>query len=168
MLVSGDSLLKFSGAVCRERCHEVMCFPGIKTEELQHKVEKMNLKNLDPKIVAIDMGTNNIGKGVAAEEIMSDILDLVDHIRSEVKNAKIVISGLLRRRDINIRRTGRINNELDWLCQVRNCTMLDANCWINDNDFARNGIHLNRRGSYKLGNLLCKAIDTVELQQGNL
>lgn len=75
MLVLGDSLLKFSGAVCRDRGYEVQCFPGIKTDELRHKVEQMDLKKYDPKIVTIHVGTNSIRKGVPAEEIMEDTLE---------------------------------------------------------------------------------------------
>lgn len=90
----------------------------------------------------------------------------MDLIRSKLKNAKIIISGLLRRCDINIRRIVRINSELDWLCSVRKCTMVDGNCWLSDNDFARDGIHLNRRGSYKLGELLCKVIESAK--KGNM
>lgn len=166
MLVLGDSLLKFSGVVCRERGYAVHCFPGIKTDELRHKVEQMDLKKYEPEIVAIHVGTNSIRKGVTAEEIMGDMLDLVDKIRLEVKDVKIVISSLLRRSDINVRRVTRINSELDWLCSVRQCTMVDGNCWLYDNDFARDGIHLNRRGSFKLGELLSNAIESAK--QGSI
>lgn len=166
VLVIGDSLLKFSGEVCKERGYEVMCFPGIKTEELRHKVEQLDLQKQNPKVVAIHVGTNSVSKGVAAEEIMGDTLDLVDYIKTQIKDAKIVISGLLRRYDVSIRKTTRINSELDWLCQVRNCVMVDGNCWLKDNDFARDGVHLNRRGSHKLGTLLCKAIESSK--KGNM
>jgi hypothetical protein len=60
----------------------------------------------------------------------------------------------------------RINSELDWLCSVRDCLMVDGSCWLGKFDIARDGIHLNRRGAKKFGNLLCKVINSCT--QGNI
>lgn len=106
------------------------------------------------------MGTNDIQRGIFAEEIMGDTLDLVDTIKSQSPTTKIVISGILHRRDINDRRINRINEELDWLCSVRNCLMLHGNSWIGSMDLASDGVHLNRRGADKLGQLLVNAVNS--------
>lgn len=160
VVVLGDSMLKFAGDKCREAGHDVYCFPGIKIEELKHQVESLRLDN----VVAIHVGSNNIQRGVQAEEIMGDTMDLIDHIRKQNPRTQIIISGILQRRDVSWRRIRRINEELDWLCVTRNCLMVDGNCWIGNDDIARDGIHLNRNGSSKFGRLLCDAINSC---QGN-
>lgn len=164
VIVLGDSLLKYSGEICRSKGYDVQCYPGIKTEELKIQIENMDIKRRKPDIVALHVGTNNIRYGVMAEEIMGEAMDLVNHIQTESPETKIVISGILERDDCSSARIKRINGELDWLCERKGCLMVDGNCWINKWDRARDGVHLNRRGSFKLGNLLCNAISTL---QGN-
>ena len=160
-IVLGDSILKYSGEVCKSKGYEVRCFPGINIAELKTKVENMDLRQKCPEVIVVHAGTNDIRKGVYAEEIMGDMMDLVGVIKSQVKDAKIVISGVLRRDDVTVQRTARINNELDWMCSVRNCLLVDGNSWLLNNDFARDGIHLNRRGSYKFGNLICNVVSSL-------
>ena len=77
----------------------------------------MNLKKIDPNVVLLHVGTNNIKKGIMAEEIMGEMMDLVSTIQSTVPEAKVIISGILRRNDVTERRLNKINSELDWLCE---------------------------------------------------
>lgn len=161
VLVIGDSLLKFAGEACKEKGYEVRCFPGIKLEELQHKVSEMNLKKENPEIVLIHAGTNNISRGVRAEDIMGETMGLINYIRCKAPNSKIAISGVLRRRDTGIGRIGRINQELDRLCETKKCLMVDGNAWLKDTDFGRDGVHLNRRGSSIFGNLMCNVVSCL-------
>ena len=158
MVVLGDSLLKFAGEECKRKGYDVHCFPGIRIEELRHQVEKTDWKKVHPDVIVIHAGTNNIRRGISATEIMGDTMDLVDCIRKQVPKTKIVISGILHRRNASERFIRRINMELDWLCSVRDCLMVDGNCWTGKFDIARDGIHLNRRGAQKFGKLLCKVI----------
>ena len=158
MVVLGDSLLKFAGEECKRKGYDVHCFPGIRIEELRHQVEKTDWKKVHPDVIVIHAGTNNIRRGISATEIMGDTMDLVDCIRKQVPKTKIVISGILHRRNVSEHFIRRINTALDWLCSVHDCLMVDGNCWIGKFDIARDGIHLNRRGAQKLGNLLCKVI----------
>ena len=166
VIIIGDSLLKFAGEQCKNEGYQVFCYPGIRVEELKHKVELMNIKSNPPDIIVIHVGTNNIRNGVYAEDIMGDTMDLVDYIKSQVPSSKIIISGILYRYDVTKQQISRINEELDWLCSVRNSTIIHGNSWIQDNDFAWDGVHLNRRGAYKLGRLINNAIRSI-IKQGN-
>jgi hypothetical protein len=161
----GDSLLKFAGEACKAKGYDVRCFPGIRLEELRYQVEKIGLKTACPDVLVIHAGTN-IRRGMSATEIMGDAMDLVNYIRKQAPKTKIVISGVFYQRNISDRFIRRINSELDWLCSVRNCLMVDGSCWLGKFDMARDGIHLDRRGAQKYGNLLCKVINSCT--QGNI
>ena len=165
-IILGDSLLKFAGEECKKHGHEVLCYPEIQVDELKHKVDNMNLKQHNPDVVVVHVGSNNVRTHMSAQEIMGDIMDLTTSIKEAVPNVKIIVSSILRRGDASERRIHRINNELDWLCSIRDYVMVDGNCWVRSNDFARDGVHLNRRGSYNFGRLLCNVISSV--QEGNL
>jgi hypothetical protein len=56
--------------------------------------------------------------------------------------------------------------ELDQLCSVHDCLMVDGNCWIGKYDMARDRIHLNTREAQKFGNLLGKV--TQSCLPGNI
>jgi hypothetical protein len=155
VVVLGDSLLKFAGEECKRKGYDVRCFPGIRIEELRHQVEKIDWKMVCPDVIVIHAGTNNIRRGISATKIMGETMDLVDCIRKQVPKTNIVISGILHQRNVSERFIRRINTELDWLCSVRDCLMVDGNCWIRKFDIARDVIHPNRRGAKKFGNLFC-------------
>jgi hypothetical protein len=142
VVVLGDSLLKFAGEECKRNGYDVRCCPGIRIEELRQPVQKTDLKTVCPDVIVIHAGTNNIRRGLSATEIMGYTKDLVDCIRKQVPKTKIVISGILHRRNVSERFIRRINTELDWLCSVCDCLMVDGNCWIGNFDTARDGIHL--------------------------
>ncbi|GFG34232.1 hypothetical protein Cfor_09170, partial [Coptotermes formosanus] len=101
--------------------------------------------------------------GISATKIMGD---LVDCIRKQVPNTKIVNSRILHHRNVSEHFIRRINTELDWLCSVHDCLMVDGNCWIGKFYMARDGIHLKSGGAQKFGNLLGKVIHSYLL--GNI
>lgn len=161
ILVLGDSLIKYSGNMCKEMGATVHCFPGIRVDELKRKVESMEVS---ADIIVVHAGTNNVREGVWADEVMGEMMDLVDVLKRNNTKAKIIVSGVIKKRGVDMRTINSVNDELSWLCERRECLMVDGNCWIEESDIARDGVHLNRRGAYKLGGLLCRAISFV---QGN-
>jgi hypothetical protein len=54
---------------------------------------------------------------------------------------------------VSWRRIGALNDRLDWISGALGITFVDPNRWIEDNDFARDGMHLNGGGKRLLGNL---------------
>lgn len=154
-IILGDSLLKYAGENCNQKGYDVMCYPGIKINELERHVENLE-KNVSGKVVVVHVGSNNAVSREIAEEIMGQTMDLVKTVRKKLNPKNIFISGILNRKGVSV---GRINRELEWLCERRNLTLLDGNCWIRDFHMARDGVHLNRRGSHDFGELLVRVIE---------
>jgi len=51
------------------------------------------------------------------------------------------------------RRIGALNDRYDWAAEALGLTFVDPNSWVKDGDFARDGLHLVRRGKRRLGQL---------------
>jgi hypothetical protein len=66
---------------------------------------------------------------------------------------RVVLSGVLRRRDVSYRRIGAVNSRLEWVANTLRVTFVDPDCWVDDWDFSRDGLHINRRGARYLGQL---------------
>jgi hypothetical protein len=54
---------------------------------------------------------------------------------------------------VSWRRIRAINNRYDWVAKTLGVTFIDPNCWVDDCDFDRDGLHINRRGASKVGQL---------------
>ena len=71
--------------------------------------------------------------------------------KKKFPNCRLVLSGVLRRRDVSWRRIGALNNRLDWVANALGLNFVDPNC-----DFARDGLHLNGTGKRWLGQLYAR------------
>jgi len=74
----------------------------------------------------------------------------------KLPNCRLVLSGVLRRRDASWRRIGALNDRFDWAANALGLTFVDPNSWIEDGDFARDGLRLNGRGKRRLGHLCAR------------
>jgi hypothetical protein len=54
---------------------------------------------------------------------------------------------------VSWRRIGAVNDRLEWVANALGVTFVDPNSWVDDWDFSRDGLHLNRRGARHLGQL---------------
>ena len=45
---------------------------------------------------------------------------------------------------------GALNDRYDWIAKTLGVTFVDPNSWFEDWDFAREGLHINRRGARRL------------------
>ena len=63
---------------------------------------------------------------------------------------------MIRCRDMSWRRIGALNDTLEWIAETFKITFVDPNSWIEDEDFARDGCHLNGRGKKRLGQLYAR------------
>ena len=159
VLIYGDSMVRFSAQVNKETGAEVNFYPGIRTEQLENVISRQR-KDENKKVVLILVGTNDIKRRGSMDYIVGEMYDLVRRTKEKYRNAAIVISGVIRRRDVNFKKVYGLNNEIDWVCQALNCTFVDPNSWIEDRDIGRDGLHLNRRGARKLGELHQWVIDS--------
>ena len=127
---------------------------GYKTEQLHRVMEKRDLVN--PETVIIHVGTNDLRTTRNLEFVMGEVCALVSTSKKKLPNCRLVLSGVLRRRDVSWRRIGALNDIFDWVANALGPTFVDPNSWIEEGDFARDGLHLNGRGKRRLGQIYAR------------
>jgi hypothetical protein len=78
---------------------------------------------------------------------MGEAYSLVNTEKGKFPQSKIVLSGVLRWTDVAWRLIGALNDRYEWIAKTLGVTFVDANSWLEDWDFARDGLHINRRGA---------------------
>jgi hypothetical protein len=146
-LVLGDSIIR---NVESEHVR-VQCFPGIRTEQLQRVMENRDLDR--PDTVVIHVGTNDLRRSVNLDYVMGDVYALVNKAKTKFPQSKLVLSSVLRRRDVPWRRIGAVNSRYDWVAKPLGVTFVDPNSWVENWDFGRDGLHINRNGARRLSQL---------------
>lgn len=153
-LVVGDSLVRNVGLGHSDMMVE--CFPGIKTVQLHKVLEKREPAGAETETVILHVGTNDLSEMRNLDYIMGGAYALVATAKKKLPKCKLVLSGVLRRRDVPWRRIGRLNDRLAWVANAEGLTFVDPNSWIGDGDFGRDGVHLNDRGKRHLGDLYAR------------
>jgi hypothetical protein len=126
-------------------------FLCIRTEQLHTFIENIDLRS--PDTVVIHVGTNNLIRTINLIYVLGDVYDLVNAAKTKFSMSRLVLSGILRRRDMSWRRIGAVNNIYGWVAQTLGVTFLDPNSWVDDWDFDRDRLQINRRGARHLGQL---------------
>jgi lysophospholipase L1-like esterase len=106
-----------------------------------------------PDTVVIHVGTNNLRRNEDLDYVIGDMYALVNKAKSKFPKSRLVLSGIFRRRDVSWRRIGAFNGRYDWIAKTLGVTFVDANSWIEDWDFSRDGLHINRSGARRLSQL---------------
>ena len=68
-------MIRFSGDMCRRKGALVECLPGIKTDQLEKKMEGMG-EGRNEKVVLIHEGTNNVKSSKCDDHVVGQIWDL--------------------------------------------------------------------------------------------
>ena len=50
---------------------------------------------------------------------------------------------------------GALNSRYEWVAQTLGVTFVDPNSWVDEWDFGRDGLHINRGRARHLGQLYC-------------
>jgi platelet-activating factor acetylhydrolase IB subunit beta/gamma len=130
-------------------------------ENIKWRILNGELDGIDPKIIIILAGTNNLDKD-SEETIVNGIREIAEITQQKLKNTKLVILGLLPR---NINETGinyarkidRINGQLNSLYANTGVTYRDIGSdLINEQGVVSDtimpdGLHLNRNGYEIIG-----------------
>jgi len=145
----GDSIVRNVGAEHADM--KVECFAGIKTEQPHRMIERRDLVSADT--VIIHVGTNDLRTTRNLDTVMGEVCVLVCAAKKMLPNCRVVLSGVLRRRDVSWRRVGALNDRFDWVANALGLTFVNPNSWIEDGDFARDGLHLDGRGKRRPGQL---------------
>ncbi|PNF38209.1 hypothetical protein B7P43_G13474 [Cryptotermes secundus] len=152
-LVLGDSIIRNVEA----EHMRVQCFPGIRTEQLQRVIDNRDLGASDT--VAIHVGTNDLRRTGNLDYVMGDVYALVKKAKTKFPQATLVLSGVLRRRDVWWRRVGALNVRYDWVARSLGVTFVDPNSWIEDWDFGKDRLYINSSGARKLSQLYSRVCD---------
>ena len=84
---------------------------------------------------------------------MRYIYDLINTAKSKFSSSRVILSGVLRRRDVSWCRIGAVNDRLGWVANTLGVTFVDPNSWVDDWGYSGDGLHLNRRRAQQLGQL---------------
>jgi hypothetical protein len=131
----------------------VECFPGIRTEHLHRFTENWNLENWDT--VVIHVGSKDLRSTRKLDYLMEVEYSLVATAKSKFPHFRLVVSDVLRRRDVTWRRKGKWTTHNNWAAKTLGIAFVDPNSWIKDGAFGRDELLLNRRGARRLGYLNC-------------
>jgi lysophospholipase L1-like esterase len=163
-LLIGDSILKH--VEVKNTSNKV--FSGIRLEQLCQKLQDMKPKEEEehPKIIFLHAGTNNLLRSRSAEEVMGEMYCVIRKAKETFSRSLIAVNGILYRRDVNRRYIDEVNSNIRWACETLGALYCDVNKYVNDNSLGKDGLHLNRRGSY----IVSKYIENVMFlhsKQGN-
>jgi lysophospholipase L1-like esterase len=147
-LVLGDSIVRNFEA--GKLIMRVQCFPGIGSDQLRRVMEKEDLEHSD--YLVIHVGTNDVRRPRNLDYIMGEVYDFVNATKAKFPGSTLVLS-VLRNKGMKWRRVGSANDRLEWVARTLGATFVDPNSWIQDQDFGRDGFHLNRYGAKQLGDL---------------
>ena len=121
---------------------------------MKGQIGKCNVVN--PKTVILHVGSNNIKKCQSFDHLLGDIYDLAVTAKSRFPSARIVLSGVLFRRDVWPRKIRRVNRDMEWVAQRLGLLFVDPNGWVNESGLGRDGVHLNRKGVAELSGLFTR------------
>jgi hypothetical protein len=62
--------------------------------------------------------------------------------KTKVSTSRVVLSGVLLRRDVSWRCIGAINSRYEWVAQTLGLTFVDPNSLMDDWDFGRDSLHI--------------------------
>jgi hypothetical protein len=117
------------------------CFPAFRTEQLQRVMENRDLWNPDTVVIHVD--TNDLRRTANLDYVTGDVYALVNKAKTKCPKSRLVLSGVLRRRDVPWRRIGAPNGRYNWIAKTLGIIFVDRNSWIEGWDFGRDGLHIN-------------------------
>ena len=117
---------------------------GDRIENMLWRIQNGELDGVNPKVIVIDAGTNNVGQAPGSDEkvenITRGIRALVDLCRSKAPNATIILTGIFPRNDNRANPTSviaeidRINENIARLADGRSIRYLNVNEKLADKD----------------------------------
>ena len=110
-----------------------------------------------PNMVILHIGSNDLTNGVNTQE---KLLEVIDILRKESKDTKIVVSSVVTRKDKNgmPNKVSSLNSSLKTLC-IRNQIEFIDNCNLDDSCLGVKRLHLNKKGNSYLANNFNKFLE---------
>ncbi|HUF73405.1 MAG TPA: GDSL-type esterase/lipase family protein [Gammaproteobacteria bacterium] len=130
---------------------------GDRTENILWRLENGELDGVDPKVVVIQAGTNNVGRDaggpVKVEPIAAGIEAIIETARAKAPNAAIVLTGIFPRSDPDVvGEIEAINRRLEATARAEGVRYIDINDALAAPDgllldtMSSDGLHLSQAG----------------------
>ena len=111
-MVLGDSIVKH---VKLDGVAKVHVFSGIKSSQLEKVIEKQEvIKHSNPKLIFLHVGTNDLKNSKSPEEVMGEIYSLARCVKDKYPKSKVLVNGIVKRRDVSYRYLDRVNENIRW------------------------------------------------------
>ena len=151
VIIVGDSILNGineKGLTKKNHTVKVRPHPGATTEDLVDHIKPVARRK--PNMVILHIGSNDLTNGVNTQE---KLLEVIDILRKESKDTKIVVSSVVTRKDKNgmPNKVSSLNSSLKTLC-IRNQIEFIDNCNLDDSCLGVKRLHLNKKGNSYLAN----------------
>ena len=130
-----------------------------RTEHLLYRLDDRELEGIEPRVVVLMTGTNNLKSGeiqMSPADTAAGVVAVVDLIRRRLPAAHVLVMGILPRQpqydwiDAEIRRTNDLLSRLDRLERVEFMDIggrfRNADGSLNEEMFAGDQLHLSRKG----------------------
>ena len=157
-LLVGDSLIRYVNCNGPGFKFNKTCLPGASVSSVSNFFSN-STSSVNHDIVFIHCGTNSIkindvGYISNSDVILRDFKALFSVLKKKYSSSQIVIIGFLFRRDLDFNSLLCINDFISNLCQLFNFTYVDPSPWISPACIGRDGLHLNRKGSFTFSKLV--------------
>jgi hypothetical protein len=80
---------------------------------------------------------------------MGDVYNLANMAKTKFSTSRVVLSGVCA----EARHVLAVHCRYEWVAQTLGVTFVDPNSLVDNCDFGRDGLHINRRGTRLLGQL---------------
>jgi hypothetical protein len=84
---------------------------------------------------------------------MGEVYDLMNTVKIKFPNSKLILYGVLRRQDVSWHRMDALNDRFDWVAKMLGAQFVNPSSWIENWDFGKNDLHLNKSGARRLSHL---------------
>jgi PHD-finger len=157
MMMFGDSMLRGTEEYCEKRGVGIEVFGGITVRSLGMVV---GARELEYEVVGLMAGTNDIRRikgGRYRSEMEGNIREVLKEVKGNTDmGVKIVVMGVVNRRDIKRWVVEECNRGIEEACRKERCEYVEVGEWIDIEDVGKDGLHLNREGQHKLAELVVR------------
>ena len=126
---------------------------GDRTEQLVYRISNGEVEGLNPKVVVLKIGTNNMGRNTA-EDIAHGVKAVIDLLHKKLSNTNVLLLAILSRNTLNDK-VKQVNNLLAKYENGKSVRYFNMNSHFENsngtihNDLFRDGVHLTEKG-YKV------------------
>ena len=146
VVMVGDSMIKHVDPkkLSKKKVYKYT-YPGETAESISAKISTLNVQ-IQPSHVIIHVGTNNIPID-STEDCALKIGNLATNLKEKFPHAKIAVSGIIQRQDIQVAgKIEEVNKILKQNCLSNSMSFID-NLSIDSSCLNGSGIHLSAKGT---------------------